>query len=93
MKGWAFIEGESSKSSSIYIVLKSNGNTYVFDTTSVYKPSVTAYFETLNLDLDWSGFIAKIPKDKIVSGGYEIGIYIEKDGVQALQYTDKFVTK
>lgn len=45
------------------------------------------------LNLDNSGFIARIPKDEIVGGVYEIGIYIEKDGVQALQYTDKSVTK
>ena len=45
------------------------------------------------LNLDNSGFIARVPKDEIVGGVYEIGIYIEKEGVQALQYTDKFVTK
>lgn len=93
MKGWAFIEGHGAENSQIYLVLKSDSRTYVFDTILQKRRDVTAAYVESGLNLDNSGFITRVPKDEIVGGVYEIGIYIEKDGVQALQYTDKSVTK
>ncbi|MCX6654484.1 MAG: hypothetical protein NTY03_05105, partial [Candidatus Bathyarchaeota archaeon] len=56
--GWAFIEGRSSEDSQIFAVLRSDRRTYVFDTVLKIRPDVTAYFETLNINLDDSGFRA-----------------------------------
>jgi hypothetical protein len=77
IEGWAYIEGESDEDSQTYIVLKSAGNTYVFEASS----------------LAWSGFVSVIPLRKIKEGGYNLGLYIKKVGIEALQYTDKGFVK
>jgi hypothetical protein len=93
LDGWAFIDGQGSEDSKIYIVLESDKKTYVFDTFPQERPDVTVYFESLNLDLNWSGFFTIIPTRKIESGEYVIGLYITKGDVEALQYTDKAIVK
>ena len=91
--GWAFIEGEDSENSKVYIVLKSSDRTYIFDTHVVRRPDVTEYFKELGLNLDYSGFTALIPARKIANGEYSVGIYIEKGDIEAMQYTNKAITK
>jgi hypothetical protein len=91
VNGWAFIDGYDSLNSTIYIVLNSTNRSYVFDTRATIRPTVTQAFEELNLNLDYSGFAALIPARKIAGGDYTVGIYITKDDVEALQYTDRVV--
>jgi len=91
--GWAFINGQSSENSKIYVVLQSDSNTYVFDTLPQYKPDVTAYYHTLSLNLDESGFLARIPKDNIGNATYRIGVYVEKDGIEALGWSGNALEK
>lgn len=89
--GWAFIEEQSAEDSSIYVVLKSETATYVFDTIQQSRPDVTAYFEELGLNLENSGFVARIPVTDVEKGIYQLGIYIEKADIEALHYTDRTV--
>ena len=91
--GWAFIDGYDSVNSKIYVVLKSTDRIYVFTTETVLREAVTSHFAELGLNLDYSGFAAFIPARKIASGEYTVGIYIMKDDVKALQYTDRTVAK
>jgi len=91
MNGWAFIEGHDSVNNEIYIVLKSSGRVYVFTTETVIRKGVTEYFEELGLNLDYSGFAARIPATKVAGGKYAVGLYITKGDTEALQYTDKVV--
>lgn len=88
--GWAFIEGHDvdSEGSRTYIVLKSDKRTYIFDTAPRERPYVTKNFGGLTLNLDWAGFLTSIPLRKIARGDYTLGLYITKDGIQALQYAD-----
>jgi hypothetical protein len=92
--GWAFIGGKSIEDEKIYLVLKSEKDTYVFDTLSQKRPDVTAEFckDGLDRNLDDSGFIANIPKEAIKNGRYKTGIYIKGDGVDCLQYTGNELT-
>lgn len=83
IKGWAFIEGQDASGSTIYVALKSAENTYVFDTILDKKPTL---FSKLGLNLDNSGFIARIPKETIEAGTYQLGIYIKKGNTEAFQY-------
>jgi hypothetical protein len=92
-RGWAFIEGEDSENSKLYIVLKSPGQTYIFNTHVEKRPDVTRYFKELNLNLDYSGFMALIPARKIANGEYTVGIYITKGDIEAIEYTNKTVRK
>lgn len=91
--GWAFIEGHDSLNSKIYIVLKSMDRTYVFTTETMIRESVTGQFKELGLNLDYSGFSAPIPTREIASGEYAVGIYITKDDIEALIYTNKTIIK
>jgi hypothetical protein len=91
--GWAFIEGHDSVNSKIYIVLKSADRTYVFTTETVIRENVTEQFKELGLNLDYSGFSALIPTREIASGEYSVGIYIKKDNMEALIYTNKAIIK
>jgi len=93
VQGWAFIEGEDSENNEVYIVLKSGGETYIFDTMVQTRPDVTQYFKELDLNLDYSGFVALLPARKITDGEYTVGIYITKGDIEALEYTNKAVTK
>jgi len=89
--GWAFIEGQSAEDSKIYMVLKSETANYIFDTLLQKRPDVTTAFVESGLNLDHSGFIARIPLDTVEVGAYELGIYIKKGDIEALQYTGRVV--
>lgn len=91
--GWAFIEGYDSVNSKIYIVLKSADRTHVFTTERVMRESVTEQLKELGLNLDYSGFSALIPTREIASGEYSVGIYIRKDAIEALIYTNRAIIK
>lgn len=91
--GWAFIEGHDSVNSNIYIVLQSADRTYVFTTETVVRENVTEQFKELGLNLNYSGFTALIPARKIASDEYSVGIYIRKNDIEALTYTNKAIIK
>lgn len=93
IRGWAFIEDEDSVTQEVYVVLESADRTYVFDTIVLIRLDVTRHFVDLGLNLDLSGFSTKIPARKIADGEYTIGLYISKGDVDALQYTNKGITK
>jgi hypothetical protein len=92
IRGWAFIEGYSTKDSKTYVILKSDINTYVFDTIPKYAWRVAYQFGNYyDWDLDYSGFIARIPRDQLADGTYQLGIYIAKGDIEAFRYTDTTV--
>jgi hypothetical protein len=94
IRGWAFIQGYSTKDSRTYVILKSDINTYVFDTIPKYVGGVAYQFGNYyDRDLDYSGFIARIPRDQLEDGTYQLGIYIAKGDIEAFRYTDSVVIK
>ncbi len=93
VRGWAFIEGQDSENSEIFVALESADRTYVFDTMMRERTDVTRHFEELGLNLDHSGFSALIPTRRIADGEYTVGIYIRKDETEALQYTNRSLVK
>jgi len=93
VEGWAYIEGQSPRDSRIFVVLKSAQNTYVFETSPWQTSGIIPITPELNLNLDWAIFISIIPLRDIKEGGYNLGLYIKKVGVEALQYTDKGFVK
>jgi len=90
--GWAFVQGRDVKNNWTYVVLKSDSDTYIFNTDIHYTPWVTRYFESLKMDLDWSGFRALIPTEQIKDGKYKLGIYIKSGDIKFLQYTAENIT-
>jgi len=91
--GVAFVDGQSSEDSEIYLVLKSDDKCYVLDTMTQMRPDMTSAFTDLNLELDRSGFVCNIPSRKISSGQYVLGIYVKKSDTEALQYTDSVLLR
>jgi hypothetical protein len=91
--GWAFIDGQSSENSQIYIVLKSDHKYYAFDTMTQLRPSVTSVYDSSNVNLDLSGFACYIPLREISSGEYLLGIYVKNGDIGAFQTTDRVLVK
>lgn len=91
--GWAFIEGQGSENSTTSLVLKSAQNTYIFDTILMDRPDVTSAYGKQGINLDHSGFMTRIPLEVVENDIYELGIYIHKPDVEALQYADNGILK
>lgn len=94
ISGWAFVEGRDAINNSVYIVLESQNNAYIFDTGPVKRPDVTdALGKKAHLNLENSGFRALICKSLIENGRYEIGIYIRNDNGEFFAMGNEYVTK
>ena len=91
--GWAFMEGQDSENSEVYVVRKSADRTYIFDTMVRTRPDVTRHFAEMGLYLDQSGFSALVPTRRIGDGEHTVGIYIRKDDMEVLRYTHRSFTK
>lgn len=87
INGWAFIHGYGCQGNRIYVVLKSDLSVYVFDAVPIRRPDVSKHFAKNSLDLDNSGFYAKIPSESLEEGKYVVGILIESANDRALVYT------
>jgi len=85
LDGWAFIEDHGTENTETFIVLKSDERLYVFDTVDRRRTQIARKFD--RPDLEWSGFMAVIPLDKIRGGEYSVGLYIRGADTEALEFT------
>lgn len=92
IQGWAFIEYQNAKNSSIYLVLDNGTARYVFTTSSMKRPDLTKFLHP-ELNLDNSGFEANLPKVLIDEKNYQLGILIENQNVQKYILTSYYCTK
>ena len=83
ISGWAAPVQSDFKGYTIQLILKSKGNIYACDTESRIRKDVTAFFKN-QYNLDDCGFAAKIKKDILPSGKYEIGIYLHRANEKGL---------
>jgi len=94
MNGWAFINGYNSENTNVYVILKSQDNTYIFIATSqLRRDDINKAFKELGLNLSTSGFHCLVPSRKLARGEYTIGLYVTREDIQALQYTDRAIVK
>lgn len=95
IRGWAFIEGENANNSTKYIVLCGDHEKYIFDTNMELRTDVTQHFESMQLDLDESGFHSCIPLERISDGIYQVGLIVSKDNTDRTSYilTDTYFVK
>ena len=91
--GCAFIEGDSSGNSTSYLVFESDQATYVFEAAMQEIGTLNQMLGIEEPDLTKAGFIATIPAERMENGMYTIGIYIRKGETEALEYTDKVLTR
>ena len=87
--GWAFIEDRDIETSRIYVVLKSDSATYVFDAIQFERHDVAAAFFDSGWNVKQPGFKARITRQQVRGGDYLLGIYIRKGDIDALSYTDR----
>jgi hypothetical protein len=91
--GWAFIEGGCPENSTTYLVFKSDHEIYVFEATMQEVGTLNQVLGIEKPDLTKAGFLATIDAVRMKNGTYTIGIYIRKGKTEALQYTDKVLTR
>jgi hypothetical protein len=85
--GWSFVRGINTDNNLIYLCLKSDFNTYVFDTFTIPRPDVTENYAYLNLNLDRSGFKTTIPFEDVSNGKYKLGLLIYHGDAQDFRWT------
>jgi hypothetical protein len=84
--GWTFIEGQSSRGQEVYVVMQSNHDQFIFDSSVNYRSDVANHFD--RTDLDESGFIATIKKSDIGKGFFRIGLYVKGNGIYGRIFLD-----
>jgi len=89
--GWAFINGTDTSGSKISLVLTSDNNTYVFNSTATKRYDVATAFKTVYTI--HSGFLVMVPWHILEDGQYKIGLLIQGVNNEAFQYTDRIISK
>lgn len=91
--GWAVITNENyiSENPTIYVVLKSQNNQYVFPTKVVKRPDVTKAIGQGKYNLDNSGYSTFIAKELIKPDIYMVGLYIVDGEKECLFYTKNII--
>jgi hypothetical protein len=90
IQGWAFIENQNTKNSTIYLVLDNEAERYVLTTRSMTRPDLIILNPELNLDN--SGFEANIPKVLINNNNYQLGILIQNQSTVKYINTSYYCT-
>jgi hypothetical protein len=92
ISGWAVLDQQDADGCLITCLLKSKDNTYALETEMVERPDVTAAFKN-RFKLDNAGFKAKVSKNMLPKGRYQIGILIKdtKHSKENVIFTDKTV--
>lgn len=90
LRGWALVDGQDSKNSSIYLVLLSDKMKYIISTSVQERHDVTKYYKNSG-NYDQSGFILLFSKKYLRKGKYKVGIYLENNKIKAFRYTNLFI--
>ena len=88
--GFAFIDGADASNARVSVVLPTADRQWLFPATATARPDIATKFKNPALTL--SGFSAFVPRGALPKGQYRIGLFVERDGKQALQYSDKIAT-
>ena len=91
ISGWAAPAQSDFAGYVVQLILKSEKNVFACDTESRIRKDVTSYFKN-QYNLDNCGFTAKIKKDVLPGGKYEIGIYLHRVNEKgSVQFIGKFL--
>lgn len=90
LKGWAFIDGQDSKNSFVYLVFLSDKMKYIVPTYMQERYDVTEHYKNTG-NHDYSGFNLCFSKKYLEKGKYKVGIYIRNNKNEAFQYTNIFI--
>jgi len=90
--GWGFLNGLDTDGIEHYILFKNGDEIEIFSATNQTRKDVTAHFEESELNLDESGYLARVPKDRLQKGRYQVGLYMVKGKEQGVAFFANYVT-
>ncbi|HEY5823151.1 MAG TPA: hypothetical protein VIT44_02225, partial [Cyclobacteriaceae bacterium] len=92
LKGWAFIDGVSSASTTTFVVLQAKNESLQFPVMPEIRTDIQPYFK-LSFNTDLAGFTLKFKKNRLPSGQYKVCvmIYNKKSNTTSLQCTDTII--
>ncbi len=92
--GWGIINDTNSYDNKIFIVLKSEDKTIIFNTNQMLRKDITdAFGRNFNKNFDNSGFNTYIPENLLNDGKYRIGVCITNGDKKYLNFSNTYVTK
>jgi len=91
IQGWSFLEGLYSNDIKHYILLRKDDEVVVFDTVNIIRKDVTEAFKNYGLNLDNSGFEARLPKDTMEKGNYQLGLYVVNGKEKGSIFTEQYI--
>jgi hypothetical protein len=88
--GWANLQGQGAEGCYIQLIMKSDDDSYVFNTEPVVRHDVTVYFKN-KYQLDNAGYSVKIAKSSLPKKNYAFGFLITEARTkkQYMMMTDK----
>lgn len=89
--GWGFIRGMEGKGLKFYLLLKRDNKVIAYDTKGQIRPDITKGFSKYGVNLDSTGFTARIPMENLENGRYLLGLYIAGGGQNGMIFSDKSV--
>ena len=89
--GWGFVEGMSSDSLNSYILLKKNDKVVVYNAPVQIRKDITSGFPQYKLNLDSSGFLARIPVGNLEKGNYQVGLCVTRGNQAGTVFSDHYI--
>ncbi|NCA77624.1 MAG: hypothetical protein EOM90_14925 [Alphaproteobacteria bacterium] len=90
LNGWGCLQGMKSGSAKFFILMKYDDTTLTFTGEQMVRKDVTAYFRQSGLNLDSSGFHARISVAGLEKGRYQLGLYLLQGNESGTGYSGKF---
>lgn len=91
VNGWGFLDGLNTDDIKHYILFKKGDDVEIFDTDARTRKDVTTHLKDSGLNLDSSGFLARVPIEKLEKGPCQIGVYLVKGEKQGAVFSDKYL--
>jgi hypothetical protein len=93
LSGWAFVDRQTMRGKTIYLVLQSDSSEFIFDTMPFSRSDVTQYFYNGTIDLTNSGWRANIPESILSEDNYRIGFIIRDNTSHSFEMTNYFINE
>jgi len=89
IEGWAFIE-KSLRPSVVFVTLQDAQESFVFDTSKLFRRDVGKYFRSQQLEN--KGFLATIRTSDLPKGTYQIGLLVKENDQQGYVLSKQSIT-
>lgn len=91
IRGWGFLEFRHTEGIEHYILLRHEDEVLIFDTEQHTREDVTEHYSEMGINLDQSGFRARIPKELLPEAEYEVGFLLIVNETRGLLFTNQYL--